>query len=160
MKKYEFEWDNDDFKFLTKLIADSVADKNKKFNCFKNCNSEIEYFGAIKGNNVTRFVNKMLENTDYYNELIQIIITNVKVLTLLYQNDTTGFKPKNVEYKINHKEHMLIVEFDDSQEKNKRLRVKIEFIDIIWCSLLYLKEKQVLDIIHELTISNPIEYID
>jgi hypothetical protein len=96
MIKYEFEYENEELSMLTKWIADDVAKENKQFRKFYGCKNEIEYMCAIKGKNVDRFVNTILKNIEYYNELVKGIITNLRVLKISYSNDKNKFRPKDL----------------------------------------------------------------
>lgn len=129
---FELKTQNEEIVQITRWVANNIASSYNEFNKFLDFKDEVDYI-CIDFNS-DKFLGLMLQNIDYYMELINVLL-NVLWFMKTVQNNPSVKVPLYVRsYRI--EDGHIHIKFTATNDKTVR-RVKINLYDIIWGILMY-----------------------
>jgi len=143
---YQFQ----EVEMLTKYLAENIAKKHKQFKTYLNCKTEFD-FDCLKIN-TDKFIKLILENSEYYMELLKCISDNLQLLKIMGKTERFKLHIKIRSFNIkNNKVNIRFYTIDNYSTT----KVILDIYDLVWGILIF-QNKPFFQMIYEEIFVAPI----
>lgn len=146
----EMRYQYEEICMLTKLVAETIANKHKEFKEFLKYKDESDFMCCSF--DTDKFISLMLEDIDYLKEIIKCIFDNLCLLKVLGSSVQYNLFIKIVNFDFTDND--INIKFFTSEDKHRN-KVTINLYDLIW-GILAFKNKPCFQIILDEIVFAPI----